>query len=97
MGAWSVCGAVDAEGEVLDVLVQSKCNKRAALKLMRKLLRKYAIVPERLVTDDLRGDARDKWLVRASIAWRCGSPRRSRTEAARNSDQNCARRIARRR
>jgi hypothetical protein len=46
--------AVDAEGEVLDVLVQSKRNKRAALKLMRKLLKKYAFVPERLVTDDLR-------------------------------------------
>ena len=36
--------AVDAEGEVLDVLVQSKRNKHAALKLMRKLLRKYAVV-----------------------------------------------------
>ena len=46
--------AVDAEGEVLDVLVQSKRNKHAALKLMRKLLRKYAFVPERLVTDNLR-------------------------------------------
>ena len=46
--------AVDAEGEVLDVLVQSKRNKHAALKLMRKLLRKYGVVPERLVTDDLR-------------------------------------------
>ena len=46
--------AVDAEGEVLDVLVQSKRDKRAALKLMRKLLRKYAVVPERMVTDDLR-------------------------------------------
>src|SRR5271157_1445925 len=46
--------AVDAEGEVLDVLVQSKRNKQAALKLMRKLLKKYAFVPERLVTDDLR-------------------------------------------
>ena len=30
--------AVDSEGEVLDVLVQSKRNKAAALKLMRKLL-----------------------------------------------------------
>ena len=30
--------AVDAEGEVLDVLVQSKRNKHTALKLMRKLL-----------------------------------------------------------
>ena len=46
--------AVDAEGEVLDVLVQSKRNKHSALKLMRRLLRKYAVVPERLVTDDLR-------------------------------------------
>jgi transposase-like protein len=46
MGAWSICGAVDAKGEVLDVLVQSKRDKRAALKLMRKLLRKYAVVPD---------------------------------------------------
>ena len=44
--------AVDAE--VLDMLVQSKRNKHAALKLMRKLLKKYAFVPERFVTDDLR-------------------------------------------
>ena len=46
--------AVDAEGEVLDVLVQSKRNKHATLRLMRKLLKKYAFAPERLVTDDLR-------------------------------------------
>jgi transposase-like protein len=46
--------AVDAEGGVLDVLVQSKRNKHAALKLMRKLLKKYTFPPERLVTDDLR-------------------------------------------
>ena len=46
--------AVDAEGEVLDVLVQSERNKHAALKLTRKLLKKYAFVPEQLVTDDLR-------------------------------------------
>jgi hypothetical protein len=39
--------AVDAEGEVLDVLVQSKRNRHAALKLM-----KYAFAPERLVTDE---------------------------------------------
>jgi transposase-like protein len=36
--------AVDAEGEIFDVLVQSKRNKNAALKLMRKLLKKYAFV-----------------------------------------------------
>lgn len=46
--------AVDAEGEVLDVLVQAKRNKHAALKLMRKLLKKYGFIPNRLVTDDFR-------------------------------------------
>jgi len=45
--------AVDAEGEVLDVLVQTRRNKRAALKLMRKLLKKYGFVPDKLITDDL--------------------------------------------
>jgi DDE domain len=39
--------AIDAEGEVLDVLVQIRRNKRAALKLMR-----YGFVPDKLVTDD---------------------------------------------
>lgn len=33
--------AVDQEGEVLDVLVQKRRNRRAALKLLRKLLRKH--------------------------------------------------------
>ena len=46
--------AVDSEGEVLDVLVQTKRNKAAALKLMRKLLKKYGFVPDKLVIDDLR-------------------------------------------
>ena len=46
--------AVDAEGEVLDVLVQTRRNRAAALKLMRKLLKKFCFVPEAVVTDDLR-------------------------------------------
>jgi putative transposase len=46
--------AVDAEGEVLDVLVQAIRNKYAALKLMRKILKKYGFIPNRVVTDDLR-------------------------------------------
>ena len=49
--------AVDAEGEVLDVLVQTRRNKQAALKLMRKLLKKYGFVPDKLVTDELRSSA----------------------------------------
>jgi transposase-like protein len=46
--------AVDAEGEVLDVLVQNRRNKHAALKLMRKLLKKYGLMPDKIVTDDVR-------------------------------------------
>src|SRR6266480_3884955 len=45
--------AVDYEGEVLDMLVQSRRDSRAALRLMRKLLRKQGFVPKLLVTDKL--------------------------------------------
>ena len=45
--------AVDSEGEVLDLLVQSKRNTAAAVRLMRKLLRKQGFVPETIVTDKL--------------------------------------------
>jgi putative transposase len=45
--------AVDDEGEVLDVLVQSRRNKKAALKLVRKLLKKQGYLPSIVVTDKL--------------------------------------------
>jgi putative transposase len=46
--------AIDAEGEVLDILVQRRRDKRAALKLMRRLLRKQGFAPSAIVTDKLR-------------------------------------------
>ena len=46
--------ALDSEGEVLDLLVQRRRNKAAAVKLMRKLLKKQGFTPEVLVTDKLR-------------------------------------------
>src|SRR5438270_1809553 len=45
--------AVDHEGEVLDVLVQRNRDKHAALRLMRKLLRKHGFAPKLLTTDRL--------------------------------------------
>jgi transposase-like protein len=45
--------AVDDEGEVLDMLVQRRRNKAAALKLLRKLLRNNEVRPETIVTDKL--------------------------------------------
>ena len=47
-------GAVDSEGEVLDVLVQRRRDKHAACKLMRKLLRKQGFAPTEVTTDRLR-------------------------------------------
>lgn len=58
--------AVDDEGEVLDVLVQKRRNKAAALKLLRKLLKTQGIHPEAIVTDKLasyRAAARDLGLA----------------------------------
>lgn len=45
--------AVDDEGEVLDVLVQKRHNKHAALTLLRRLLRNTGVAPETIVTDKL--------------------------------------------
>src|SRR5215472_16108908 len=46
--------AVDDEGEVLDLLVQRRRDKAAAVKLMRKLIRKQGFAPDVMVTDKLR-------------------------------------------
>ena len=46
--------AVDHEGEILDMLVQRRRDKRAALRLIRKLLRKHGVAPKLVVTDKLR-------------------------------------------
>jgi putative transposase len=46
--------AVDDEGEVLEVLIQSRRNRAAARKLIRKLLKKHGFAPTRITTDKLR-------------------------------------------
>ena len=46
--------AVDSEGEVLEMLVQPQRDKAAALRLLRKLLRRQGFAPKVIVTDKLR-------------------------------------------
>src|SRR3954449_402125 len=46
--------AVDQEGFVLDVLVQSRRDKKAAKRLFRKLMTKQGRAPRVLITDKLR-------------------------------------------
>jgi transposase-like protein len=46
--------AVDSEGEVLDILVQPRRDRAAALRLLRSLLRRHGFVPTAIVTDKLK-------------------------------------------
>ena len=66
--------AVDSEGEVLEILVQPRRDKTAALRLMRKLVKKQGCAPRVLVTDKLRSYAQRRRS--------CRSPWRSRDHGA---------------
>jgi putative transposase len=52
--------AVDQDGHVLDILVQSRRNKKAAKKFFRKLLKGLRYVPRVIVTDQLKSYAAAK-------------------------------------
>ena len=45
--------AVDDEGAVLDIVIQSRRNTKAAMRLLKKLLKNQVIKPTRTVTDRL--------------------------------------------
>jgi transposase-like protein len=59
--------AVDQDGDVLDILVQSRRDKKAAKKFFRKLLKGLRYVPRVIVTDKLRATVlRERKSCRAS-------------------------------
>ncbi len=45
--------AVDQDGQVLDILVQTRRDKRAAVKFLHKLLKELRYIPRVLITDKL--------------------------------------------
>jgi transposase-like protein len=75
--------AVDDEGEVLDLLVQRRRDKTAAVKLMRKLLKKQGFAPEVLVTDKLRSYGAAKSELRLSARHEQGLRKNNRAENSR--------------
>ena len=81
--------AVDDEGEVLDLLVQRRRDKTAAVKLIRKLLKKQGFAPDVLVTDKLRSYAAAKTEIGLSARHEQGLRRNNRAE---NSHQPTRRR-----
>jgi len=46
--------AVNEDGDVIDILVQSQRHRPAAVRFFRKLLKSQGCVPRRLITDKLR-------------------------------------------
>src|SRR5687767_14127826 len=81
--------AVDEEGEVLDILVQKSRDKAAAVKLMRKLLKKQGFAPTVLVTDKLRSYSAAKAEIGLSAHHEQGLRKNNRAE---NSHQPVRRR-----
>ena len=81
--------AVDHEGEVLDMLVQRRRDTRAALRLMRKLLKKHGFAPKLLVTDKLRSYAAAFRRLRLTCPHEQGLRKNNRAE---NSHQAVRRR-----
>jgi transposase-like protein len=81
--------AVDDEGEVLDLLVQRRRDKNAAVKLMRNLLRKQGFAPDVLVTDKLRSYGAAKAALGLSARHEQGLRKNNRAE---NSHQPVRRR-----
>src|SRR6187401_931581 len=63
---WVWC-AVDQEGIVLDILVQSRRDKRAAKRLLRKLLKRQCRAPRVLITDKLASYGAAKGEVMPSV------------------------------
>jgi putative transposase len=85
---WLWC-AVDQNGIVLDILVQSRRNAKAAKRLLRKLLKKQGIVPRVMITDKLGSYAAAKKVVMTGVEHRQHKGLNNRAE---NSHQPTRRR-----
>ena len=81
--------AVDQHGAVLDILVQSRRNAKAAKRLLRKLLKKQGTAPRVMITDKLASYAAAKRMVMPGIEHR---QHRGLNNRAENSHQPTRRR-----
>ncbi len=59
--------AVDQDGDVIDILVQSRRDRRAAVRFFRKVLKGQGRSPHRLITDKLRSYSAAHRLVMPSV------------------------------
>jgi putative transposase len=81
--------AVDQHGIVLDILVQSRRNAKAAKRLLRKLLKKQRVAPRVMITDKLASYGAAKREIMPSVEHR---QHRGLNNRAENSHQPTRRR-----
>ncbi len=62
--------AIDQDGNVLDILIQSRRNKKAAKKFFRKLLKGLQYVPRVIITDKLKSYSAAKAEIMPSVEHR---------------------------
>ena len=78
--------AVDQHGVVLDILVQSRRNAKAAKRLLRKLLKKQGIAPRVMITDKLSSYAAAKRIVMPGVEHRQHKGLNNRAENSPSAD-----------
>ena len=78
--------AVDQHGVVLDILVQSRRNAKAAKRLLRKLLKKQGIAPRVMITDKLASYAAAKRDVMPGVEHRQHKGLNNRAENISSAD-----------
>ena len=81
--------AVDQHGVVLDVLVQRRRDKKAAKRLLRKLLKKQGRAPRVMITDKLKSYGAAKKEIMPGVEHR---PHKGLNNRAENSHQPTRRR-----
>ena len=74
--------AVDQDGDVIDILVQPRRDRRAAERFFRKLLKGQGREPRRLVTDKLRSYAAAQRTVMPSVIHDTGRYENNRAEVS---------------
>jgi len=75
--------AVDQDGNVLDILAQSRRDKKAAKKFFRKLLKGLQYVPGVIITDQLKSYGAAKAEVMPSVEHHRGKGLNNRAENSR--------------
>lgn len=72
--------AVDQEGYVLDEIVQTHRNSKAAKRLLTRLLKKQGLPPKRMITDKLRSYGAAKRQVMPAVEHRSHKGLNNRAE-----------------